>query len=246
MTRQEITDNIILSIERDRVDMGLTQAEMAEKLEMSISGYKKMISGGCKKIDVYVLYKVAHLSNRFAFEFTGEAENDYSFCALLKDLTPNQLRFVAEMVSFEHAFRVYSGNKCDDYISVLTLTGDMYDGMIYDSTQVEKIEISEYRKKFGDIIDCGIRVTSNHLHPVYHAGDIILICCKPPRDGDIGVFIHKPTNRAYLRKFRQTNPCELIPVNGFGKTFYVDPNNETDMSQWLKFGYVISKIRTEV
>ena len=55
--------------------------------------------------------------------------------------------------------------------------------------------------------------------------------------------IHKPTGRAFIRKMQQGNPCHLLPINGYGDIITVDPNNHTDMVQWLKFGVVIAVLR---
>ena len=114
--------------------------------------------------------------------------------------------------------------------------------MIYDSTNVKKINIGNYKQIYGNV-DIAIKVTSNHLTPVYVQGDILLISKSPVRDGDIGVFINKETGRAYLRKYCNGNPVSLVPVNDFGFAFEVNPLNESDVSKWYKFGKVITKIR---
>ena len=127
--------------------------------------------------------------------------------------------------------------------AMLPVGMNMADGMIFDSYNVEKLDVSNYRKAFGDALHIGIRVTSNHMHPVYNKGDILLISRNPIRDGDTGIFINAQTKRAYIRKFHQTNPCELTPLNNYGETFYVDSDNVDDMSKWIKFGYVLCKVR---
>ena len=97
--------------------------------------------------------------------------------------------------------------------------------------------------KYGERLHCGIRITSNHLNPVDVRNDILGISKKPPRDGDTCILIHKPTGRAFIRKMQQGNPCQLLPINGYGDIITVDPNNHTDMVQWLKFGVVIAVLR---
>lgn len=131
----------------------------------------------------------------------------------------------------------------EDLISVLIPTGNMTDGMIFDSYNVEKLDVSNYRKAFGDALHIGIRITSNHLHPVYNKGDILLISRNPIRDGDTQIFINAQNKRAYIRKLHQKTPCELTPINNYGETFYVDSDNVDDMSKWIKFGHVLCKVR---
>lgn len=45
MTQQKILLNFIDNIEKERVRLNLTQAQMAQKLDMSVSNYKKLIAG---------------------------------------------------------------------------------------------------------------------------------------------------------------------------------------------------------
>ena len=45
-----------------------TQAEMAKKLELSLSGYKKMISGETTKIDTYTAFLMYDLYGKWLFE----------------------------------------------------------------------------------------------------------------------------------------------------------------------------------
>ena len=72
--------------------------------------------------------------------------------------------------------------------------------MIWDSANVRKVNIAPYRKRYGSQINAGVEVTSNHLTPVYHMGDILLISRRPPRDGDTTIFLNTENGRAYLRR----------------------------------------------
>ncbi len=243
MTREKLHQNIILSIERQRVAMGYTQAQMAEILELSLSGYKKLVAGETEKVDVYLLYKLSELSGKFFFELAGYSMGPMSYVASLRDLSNSQHQFISSIVEFERRFREEHKDDYEDYLSVLILTGDMEDGMYYDSSNIEKVPIGNLRKKYGESLTCGIRVTSNHLHPVYHKGDVLLVSKQPPKDGDTGIFICKDNNRAYLRKFYQTSPRRLVPINDYGETFTVDAESEEEMSRWIKFGKVLSKAR---
>ena len=45
MQKQELKNTFIDTLERERTIRGWTQWEMAEKLEMSVPGYRKMVSG---------------------------------------------------------------------------------------------------------------------------------------------------------------------------------------------------------
>ncbi len=242
MTKQELAKNFSLNVERERIQLGLTQAEMARKLEMSLSGYKKMISGETTKIDSYTAFLMYQLCGKWLFEMIDHPVHAAEAISKLKYLTESQLRFVSAVINIEYDFLVHQ-EVPDDYISVLVPTGNMQDGMIYDSADIIKVNASIYRRRFGSDLHFGIKITSSHLHPVYNKGDIILVSRNPIRDGDTGVFINKEDGRAYIRKFHQAEPCVLEPINGFGKPFYVNNSSPQEMEPWIKVGYVLCKMK---
>lgn len=245
MTRQEVITNFIDSLEQERTSLGLTQMQMAQKMKMSVSGYKKLIAGETSKVDLYVAYQTYQLTGKWFFELCRDNSSPILQAACkMRRLTPSQVRFVTGIIDFEEAFRrEISPEKAEDYVSILTPTGNMEDGMIWDSANVEKLNVASYRKWFGSDLHCAVRITSNHLSPVYHMGDILLVSQTAPRDGDTGIFINKEDGRVYLRRYRQTNPCVLEPIIGYGRTFTIDSHDHKEMDKWIKFGHVLTKIR---
>lgn len=245
MTRQEVITNFIDTLEQERTALGFTQAQMAREMKMSLSGYKKLIAGETAKIDLYVAYQTSQLTGKWFFELC----KDYSSPLLpimskMRNLTPTQIRFVSGIVDFEAEFRSQvSPDAAEDYVSILIPTGNMADGMIWDCANVEKLNVAPYRKWFGSDLHCAIRITSNHLTPVYHLNDILLVSQTAPRDGDTGIFINKENGRAYLRKYHQTDPCVLEPIADCGKPFIIDCRDHKEMDKWIKFGHVLTKIR---
>ncbi len=245
MTRQEFSERFIEQMELIRYEKGYTQTQMAEKLDLSTSAYKKIIAGENQKLDMYLLYRLQEMSGSPLYDVFAPGAPEIASIRLIDKLSEGQRNFIQDVIRFEAAFADNTPNS-EDYITVLTPSGDMYDGMIWDSADLQKESISagNYRAKFGKDLSCGIRITSNHLHPVYHQGDILLISRRPPRNGDIGVFIRISDGRAYLRKFYQTNPSKLVPINTYGETFTIDSNNPDDMTDWIKFGIVLTKMRS--
>lgn len=241
-TRLEMAQEFSVNLEKERIRLGLSQKELADKLELSLSSYKRLINGETERIDLYIAYKLYQLTGKLAYEFLDVSETYLDLKKKIIGLSASQLAFIDAMIDFEKAFSEVHED-ADDYITVFVPTGNMEDGMVYDSANVEKINIASYRKKFGNRINCGIKVTSNHLHPVYHVGDILLISKSPIRDGDTGIFINKENGCVYIRKFRQTSPCLLEPITEYGECIAVDGNNAQDMDKWIKFGVVIAKMR---
>lgn len=230
------------NIEKERVHLGLTQKQMANELDLSLSAYKRIITCSTEKIDLYVIYKLYLLTGKLAYEFTETSDMYLDLKKKIMGLSPSQISYIDALIDFEKSFAELHAD-FDDYVTVYVPTGNMEDGMIYDSASIEKVNIASYRKKYGSRISCGVKITSNHLHPVYNRGDILLISRTTIRDGDTGIFINKETGCAYIRKFYQTSPCRLEPVNEYGEIFFVDSNSVEEMSKWIKFGCVISKIR---
>lgn len=247
LTREELCKNLGMAFERERFLLGFSQQDMAKALDMSLSSYKRLANGDTGKIDVYIVYKLSQLTGKMFYELCGVPSDLFQTYDRMRSLAPTQLHFIESLVQFEYDFsrnleNVPSASQ-EDYTTLIIPSGNMHDGMVYDSCSLEKINIAEYRKRFGDQIDCALLVTSEHMSPVYHTNDILLIARDPIRDGDTGVFINKVTGLLYIRRLRQTDPWRLEPLTYYGQTFYIDSNNASEMSHWIIFGHIISKTR---
>ncbi len=71
MNRLEIVNNISTNIERERIKLGMSQAQFAKALDMSLSTYKRIANGESSRIDVYTAYLIYKLTGRFPCELTG-------------------------------------------------------------------------------------------------------------------------------------------------------------------------------
>lgn len=246
MTRQDLTENFALNMEKERVTLGYSQDKMAKSLGISLSAYKRILTGESAKIDIYIIYQMYRLTNKLGYEL-GQITDPYlEVFDHLRRLSLRQLNFISAIIDFELKFKEGIGRKDlpEDYITVLIPTGEMQDGMIYDSFFFEKFNVAPYRRYYGDTIDCGIRVTSGNFHPVYHVDDILLIDRQPLRDGDTGLFFNTSAGLVYIRKFYRASVFRLKPVNNYGTTIYIDPQDDDDMEHWIFFGRIVSKIRT--
>lgn len=242
MTRQEVARNFINSMEMERVRRGYTQPQMAERLGLSASGYKKIIAGETSKIDLYAAYQVSKLSGKFIFELCGENSAELEAFQGYRKLTSSQKAFVNNIIGFEQNFQE-NNTDSEEYISVIVPSGVVEDGMIWDSANVIKVNASSCIHRYGRDLHCGIMITSDHLQPVYQMGDILLISRRPPRNGDTAIFINREEGRAYLRRFRQTNTIRLEPVNEYGVTIELNDRDMSDEGKWLKMGCVLTKMR---
>lgn len=246
ISKEALVENLGISMEKERVALGYSQQQMAKALDMSLSSYKRILNGETNKIDLYTAYLLASLTGKQSEELCGLLSPLQRARSAMGDLSEPQLNFVSAIIHFELQFArdLREGESIDDYVTLLIPTGNMQDGMYLDSCSLKKVNVAQYRKRYGEAIDCAIQITSNHLHPAYVLNDILLVSRTPIRDGDTGIFINRTTGLAYIRKLHQTSPCLLEPVSSWGHTFTVDSTDRNDMAQWIKFGRVITKMRS--
>lgn len=242
VSREKAVTNLINEIERVRTDMDISQSEMAKKLCVSLSTYKNIINRDTDKIDFYVAYRFSQLANRVLSDVCGDQSEYLRSIVNYKRLCESSKRFISEVLDFELQFQDANAHS-DDYISVIVPTGNLEDGMFWDSANVRKVNAGNYKKKYGSRISSGIEITSNHLHPIYNIGDILLIERKPPRDGDTLILIDTLNSIAYIRKLRQGTPSNMEPINGYGQTFSVNSENPEETKRWIKYGVVLTKMR---
>lgn len=241
MAKKELAINFANNLEIERMNLDISQAEMADRLGLSLSTYKRIINNETSKIDIYTAYRLYEFTRKSFLEYANDQDEYINISKKIHNLSKSQLNVLNSFVDFQLSCQDCKSDS-EKFIPLFIPTGNMEDGMILDSAHYQKFDVSCYKNKYGTEIDCGIKITSNHLHPVYHLNDILLLSCTPIRDGDTGIFINKENGCAYIRKFHQNSPATLEPVNNLGKTFHVDIHNEKDMSKWIKFGHVISKI----
>ena len=151
-----------INIERERFNRGLSQAQMAKKLDMSLASYKRLITCSVERIDLFTAYRLYQLTGKLAYEFLDVSDNSVlNVKSKILGLSPSQLSFIDGLIEFEKNFAAMHPDH-EDYVTVYIPTGNMEDGMIYDTSNVEKVNVSSYKEKYGNLIHCGIKITSNH------------------------------------------------------------------------------------
>ena len=199
MQRQELKNSFINTLEKERTIRGWTQWEMAEKLEMSVPGYRKMVSGMTDSIALYTAYRASIVLNIPIPILYGSTEYRDQVLNKIYNAPAATCNRIEYYLDFDAEFRHAQGKAVDSgvWIDVITLSGYMEDGMCFDSANVEKVEIPD---RYEGRVTKGIRVTENSLLPVYAKGDIILLEERMPRIGDITVSINMKTKIVYIRK----------------------------------------------
>lgn len=244
VSTEELHSNLISWIRSYQFKNNASDLHMASILDISISQYKKLINGYTKHIDVYLIYRLYHLTGSLFFEMIGESPEELKLLPAYLKLTGSGKRTVDSIIEYESKL-------CDagpDQIRVYTPTQDTGDGMLWDSFSFTTVQINQ--TVYGNQIDVGFKLSNNNMHPAYFKDDVLLISYRAIRENEIGVFIHVPTRCAYVRKYTTgidsdgRSYTDLIPVPGcMGKTFRIHSDDVCELEQWHKYGVVISKAR---
>lgn len=144
----------------------------------------------------------------------------------------NKIKFLLELE--EHCILQKSTNGTD-YIQIFCPTGNMKDGMLYDSTRFDLLDITDYPTFLKHNVDLGIKILSRNYEPVYYPNDIILLShMQAPQYNDIVLYIDND-GLLFIRQFTEQ---QLIPINGFGKAI---PTK--DIFQYTALGVVLKVVK---
>ncbi len=107
MNRLEIVNNISTNIERERIRLGMSQAQFAKALDMSLSTYKRIANGESSRIDIYTAYLIYKLTGRFSCELTGFNDDVINLVKRIKKLSKNQRILIDSIIDTELALSAY-------------------------------------------------------------------------------------------------------------------------------------------
>lgn len=243
-SKEELHSNFVSWLRSYQIKTDSSDSRMASLLDLSPSQYKKIINGYTKNIDVFLIYRLYHLTGAFCFEMIGDYPEELKMIPTYLKLTNSGKRTVDSIIEYESKL-------CDaghDQIRVYTPTQDTGDGMLWDSFSFTTAQINQ--SVYGNQIDVGFKLSNNNMHPAYFKDDVLLISYRAIRENEIGVFIHIPTRCAYVRKYTTgidsdgRSYTDLMPVPGcMGRTFRIHSDDVQELELWHKYGVVISKAR---
>ena len=118
MTQQKILLNFIDNIEKERVRLNLTQAQMAQKLDMSVSNYKKLIAGQYRRPNLFLAQRLYELTGKLLFEFFDFDSPKLNAISKFMKLSDTQRSFIEGIIDFELAFQMTEEENTDDYLTV--------------------------------------------------------------------------------------------------------------------------------
>lgn len=240
MNKQELSQIFVKRIEEERIKRGMKQHEVAEQLEMSLPGYRKMIAGRTESISLYTAY----LASMF-FDISMASLCAGSTRLEIMDKLQKVPDSVCDRVNYylnseEKAYNYYRNLQTKEkVIDVLSFPNFMKDGMQIDAYLVEKYVIKDI---FDEEIHKGVYVSENSYIPIYGKGDILLVNEEMARNGDITLLLHAKTRRFYLRKLLIKDEFECHPINGRGETFTI---SKEERKEWIDCGHVVAVVYGE-
>ena len=241
MHKLELKDAFIGTLERERTLRGWTQWEMADKLEMSVPGYRKMVSGLTDSISLYTAYRASVILNMPIPVLFGSQDFKDQLYDKIYHTPISTCRRVDYYLEHDEKLRLIqnASENAGRIIDVVNLSGYMKDGMDFDSAVVEQICIPS---SFNPKITRGFRITENSFLPVYAKGDILLLDEDMARSGDTTVVLHMKTRKLYVRKIivKTQNCYELHPVHGRGSVITIQQEERTE---WFDYGRIITVLR---
>ena len=133
MQKLELKNTFINMLERARTVRGWTQWEMADKLEMSVPGYRKMVSGLTDSISLYTAYRASVVLNIPIPVLLGSQEFKDQLYDKLYHMPISTCRRIDYYLQHDEKLRMMQNISENEgrIIDVITLTGYMKEGMDY-------------------------------------------------------------------------------------------------------------------
>ena len=137
MTKNVLLDCFVQNLEKERLNLGMTQAEFASKLEISVSTYKNIISRRTDKIDIMIAMQIYKLTGHFLYELFGNDNPEMECLKKFRLLNNRQKAYISGKIDFELEMMSHEQDS-ENMLDVLVLTGNMEDGMVLDSANEER------------------------------------------------------------------------------------------------------------
>lgn len=242
-TKEELHSNLVKWIRSYQFEHNSSDAQMAALLDISKNQYKKLINGYTKHVDVYLISRIYHMTGTMCFEVLMDPDPDLQMIPQYLSLNPASKRLIDACIRYESNF----SDSGPDMVRVYIPTQQTSDGMIWDGFITELLPAD--RSAYGGQIDVGLKLNNNDLAPVYFKDDILWVCYRNIRPGEIGIFVHNPSRMGYIRKFTVgfddgREYRDLVPLDHCpGRTFRVYCDDQKEISDWIKYGVVISRAR---
>ncbi|MBO5088037.1 MAG: helix-turn-helix transcriptional regulator [Lachnospiraceae bacterium] len=207
---------------------------LSAKADISEDTLRSIIYGKSQDIKLSSILKIAHVLDCSLDSLIGRSVysiQEENMIKQLRNLSEHSLRTVQVLIDLEEKTSLQHSETGRETLSVFLPTGNMKEGLFYDNSRFESLDITDYPKELKDRIAFGLKITSAHFEPIYFTNDILLLSQhSAPERNDIVLCINE-AGRLFLRKL---TPFGLDPINRFGKKI---PANE--MNNYTVLGVVL-------
>ena len=189
----------------------MTYQELAEKAGVPLETMRNLYYGKTKDPHVSTALAIAKVFNVTVNRLMGERYYTKQEEKLLRNFRrcENHGKSMIMLVSnFEADMTEYEKEAKNKHrVSCITPLASIYDGLKYDSGNIENIETDNPDAFMG------IRCTSNRFAPIYCKGDIVLLADRYPNNGETAIFMKEEL--LYCRQYiEHDNGYTLKSLNG--------------------------------
>ncbi len=213
----------------------LTLNALSLQADLSEDTLRSIIYGKSQDIKLSTMIKIADVLTCSLDELAGRSPystQEQSILNRIRNLPERSVNVVQFIIELEEHSALDQSQKGTDVIPVFVPVGSLKDGMFYDCSIYEELNISEYPGSLKSITDFGIRIVTRNYEPIYHPNDILLFShSKLPEYHDIVLYIDND-GKIYIRRYLEYG---LESINGFGKNIPIkEIRNYTALGVALK------------
>lgn len=221
---------------RDKLQKSkISLSYLSAQADISEDTLRSIIYGKSQDIKLSSILKIARVLDCSLDSLIGRSVysiQEENMIKQLRNLSEHSLRTVQVLIDLEEKTTLHNSKNRRETTTIFLPTGNMKDGLFYDNSRFETLDITDYPKELKDRIAFGVKIVSAHFEPVYFTNDILLLSQhNAPERNDIVLCIND-AGRLFLRKL---TPFGLDPINRFGKKIPANEmNNYTIMGVVLK------------
>ena len=126
MTKKELAINFANNLEIERMNLDISQAEMADRLGLSLSTYKRIINNETSKIDIYTAYRLYEFTRKSFLEYANDLDEYINISKKIHNLSKSQLNVLNSFVDIQLSCQDCKSDS-EKFIPLFIPTGNMED-----------------------------------------------------------------------------------------------------------------------
>lgn len=216
----------------------LSLNSLAELSDLSEDTLRSVIYGDSRDIKLSTLIKIADVLKSSIDELIDRkyySHEEYKLFSEIHTLPKSSLDVIHTIVKLERHCLLTKSKSGKYTVPLLIPTGNIKDGMYYNGSTYDTLDISEYPRDLRDSISFALKITTNNFSPIYSVNDILLVTTKHrPEYYDIIIYINK-SGKLFIRKYTELS---LESINGFGNIILTK-----DISNYTPLGVILKVVR---